>query len=126
MERLKDSMLENTISWYQSRKDLCGELENNIEEIQFEFLKELQEYRRTGLTPAEIRDGKLLTGWIPVEERLPEMDESGYAYVLVSMDDGFVAATGFTRDEGFGLWAESGEVIAWMPLPEPEKDGDND
>ena len=126
MEQLKDSILENTISWYQSRKNLCGELENNIEEIQFELLKELQEYRRTGLTPAEIRDGKLLTGWILVEERLPEMDESGYAYVLVSMDNGFVATTDFTKDGGFGLWLESGEVIAWMPLPEPEKDGGND
>lgn len=57
--------------------------------------------------------------WIPVTERLPKLDESGYAYVMVCMDDEFVATTDYTRDEGFSLWAESGEVIAWMPLPEP-------
>lgn len=40
------------------------------------ILAKLQEYERTGLTPQEIMDGKLLSGWIPVEERLP--DESDY------------------------------------------------
>lgn len=64
---------------------------------------------------------KILTQhrWIPVTERLPETDESGYAYVMVCMDDEFVAATDYTRGEGFGLWVESGDVVAWMPLPEP-------
>ena len=57
--------------------------------------------------------------WIPVSKQLPELDESGYAYVMVCMDDEFVTTTDYTRDEGFSLWAESGEVIAWMPLPEP-------
>jgi hypothetical protein len=60
-------------------------------------------------------------GWIPVSERLPELDEAGYAYVMVCMDDEFVATTNYTRDEGFRLWAYSGEVVAWMPLPEPYK-----
>lgn len=40
---------------------------------------------------------------------------------MVCMDDEFVATTDYTRDEGFGLWADSGEVVAWMPLPEPYK-----
>lgn len=57
--------------------------------------------------------------WIPVSKQLPELDEGGYAYVMVCMDDEFVATTDYIRDEGFSLWAESGEVIAWMPLPEP-------
>ena len=121
MERLKDSILNKMVLAMQTMKELCGEFDSVMEEMRFEFLKELQEYRRTGLTPAEIRAGKLLTGWIPVEERLPEMDESGYAHVLVSMDNGFVATTDFTKDGGFGLWLESGEVTAWMPLPEPPK-----
>ena len=59
--------------------------------------------------------------WIPVEEQLPKLDEDGYAYVMVCMDDEFIATTDYTRDEGFGLWADSGEVVAWMPLPEPYK-----
>lgn len=34
----------------------------------------LKKYEDTGLTPEEIMDGKMLTGWIPVEEKLPEDD----------------------------------------------------
>ncbi|MGF7002428.1 hypothetical protein M2149_000804 [Lachnospiraceae bacterium PFB1-21] len=84
-------------------------------------IAKLQAYERTGLTPEEIMDGKMLTGWIPVAEQLPKLDEDGYAYVLVCMDDEFVATTDYTRNEGFSLWEDSGEVIAWMPLPEPYK-----
>ena len=87
-----------------------------------EIINKLGEYEDTGLTPAEIMDGKMLTGWIPVDEQLPELDEDGYAYVMVCMDDEFVATTDYTRDEGFGLWAGSGEITAWMPLPEPYKE----
>lgn len=126
MERLENSILSKMILAMQTMKELCGEFDSVMEEMQLEFLKELQEYRRTGLTPAEIRDGKLLTGWVPVEEQLPKLGEDGYAHVMVSMDDGFVTVTNYTRDDGFALWAESGEVVAWMPLPEPEKDGDNE
>ena len=39
--------------------------------------------------------------------------------MLVCMDDEFI--TTYVKDEGFELWADSGEVIAWMPLPEPYK-----
>jgi Lar family restriction alleviation protein len=75
---------------------------------------------REGATQAW--NGRTRVGaWIPVSERLPKLDETGYAYVLVSMDDEFVATTNYTRDEGFRLWAYSGEVVAWMPLPEPYK-----
>lgn len=87
----------------------------------------LKKYEDTGLTPQEIMDGKMLTGWIPVEERLPKT-EDGYAHVMVSMDDGFVCTTDYTDNDGFELWADSGEVLAWMPLPEsyrPESGKEN-
>ena len=59
-------------------------------------------------------------GWIPVSERLPKCNPRyGEEYVLVCMDDGFVATTTYVENEGFELWAESGEVTYWMPLPEP-------
>lgn len=32
-------------------------------------------YEDTGLTPEEIMDGRMPTGWIPVEERMPEREE---------------------------------------------------
>lgn len=62
---------------------------------------------------------KCLTGvWIPITEQLPTT-EDGYAHVLVSMDDGFVCTTDYIDTDGFELWLDSGEVLAWMPLPEP-------
>ena len=51
--------------------------------------------------------------WIPCSERLPE-DEGEY---LVSFDDGFIATTGYYEGD-FELWADAGEPLAWMPLPE--------
>ena len=60
--------------------------------------------------------------WIPVSERLPEVDKYGEAYVLVCMDDEFITTTTYVENEGFELWAESGEVVAWQYLPEPYKE----
>jgi len=54
--------------------------------------------------------------WIPVEEQLP----SSGSHVLATFDDRFVATVSHgVIDEGWELWADSGEVIAWMRLPEP-------
>lgn len=51
--------------------------------------------------------------WIPIEERLPK--DGDY---LCSFDDGFITRVSFV-DGDWELWAESGEVIAWQPLPNP-------
>lgn len=51
--------------------------------------------------------------WIPVKERLPKNGTR----VLVTFEDGFVAAADYYGN-GWDLWADSGDVIAWMPLPE--------
>lgn len=83
-------------------------------------LWKLKEYENTGLTPDEILDGKLLTGWIPVEERLPKE----HTRVIATFDDDFVATVEYADD--WELWADSGEVVAWMPLPEPYKEDQND
>lgn len=60
-------------------------------------------------------------GWMPVEEQLPEHD----GLYLVCMDDEFIASVEYTTDkdgnQDWELWDESGEVAAWMPLPEPYK-----
>lgn len=87
----------------------------------------LAAYEDTGLTPEEIMDSQLLTGWIPVTERLPETsgimleDEK----ILIILADG-------TRTISFYInTAQGGKIffdgwdtyhpIAWMPLPEPYK-----
>ena len=53
--------------------------------------------------------------WIPIEKKLPKKG----TYVLASFDDGFVSAVEFADD--WELWADSGEVIAWQPLPKAYK-----
>jgi hypothetical protein len=61
--------------------------------------------------------------WIPVSERLPECDKRyGETNVLVCMDDEFIATATYVKNKGFELWAESGDVTYWMPLPEPPKE----
>jgi len=68
-----------------------------------------------GWIETEIDECPTVTNWIPVSERLPENE----SYVLAALDDGFAATVGYTGD--WELWDDSGEVIAWMPLPEPYK-----
>ncbi len=60
--------------------------------------------------------------WISVNDRLPKCDKYGEAYVLVCMDDEFIATTTYVENDGFELWEDSGEVTHWMPLPEPPKE----
>ena len=52
--------------------------------------------------------------WIPCEERLPEVGMS----VLVTSKNGYV----YTSNIAHGEWEYGGEIVAWMPLPEPYKE----
>lgn len=85
----------------------------------------LAAYEDTGLTPEEIMDGRLLTGWIPVADRLPETsgvmleDEK----ILIILADGtrtisFYINTVQGKKIFFDGW-DTYNPIAWMPLPEP-------
>ena len=67
--------------------------------------------------------------WIPCSERLPKINEC----VLVSDVAGYVQVAELYRNKKGKLKWESDigldldcEVIAWMPLPEPYKEGDTD
>lgn len=65
-------------------------------------------------------------GWIPVSERLPEKNKDVIATVKYSGFMGMYGRwlkTSFIDD--YGEWngeCIGGEVIAWMPLPEPYKE----
>ena len=88
---------------------------------QKDAMEALARYEETGLTPEEIMDGKMLTGWIPVKERLP----IGGTYVLCCFDSGEVDVLwqNWEEDEALlnyaGIDGEITKVTAWMPLPEP-------
>ena len=94
------------------------------------FANKLSRYEDTGLTPEEIIDGKLRTGWIPVTERLPEdvlnpITRDAYVYP-VTVDLGGVTDTRYYSFCG-GHWYNQGPkemddlVIAWKECPKPYK-----
>ena len=69
--------------------------------------------------------------WIPVSERLPDVD--GGEYLVYRKTDAFIKRpfcidiarwySDDTENNGFNKYSE---VIAWMPLPEPYKEAENE
>lgn len=79
-------------------------------------LHRLRDYEDTGLTPEEIMGGKILTGWIPITEQLPEDDTD----VIVCKSDGIINIAFWSGDAWISLDSNyTLNVFAWMPLPEP-------
>lgn len=61
--------------------------------------------------------------WIPVSERLPE----GYEEILICDKQGNISTGGYLGGErpfedNYGYYMD--EVIAWQPMPEPYKGGE--
>lgn len=94
----------------------------------------LAEYENTGLSPEEVkalRRQQRRYHWIPVEERLPEEDER----VMISTKNEVVKEGTYTERYGYamrkGFFTENcfedlQGVIAWQPLPESDKGGQNE
>ena len=101
------------------------ELEKILEEID----REIEERRKDpemrdvdicyGLNRAkDIIRRHMNDGWIPVEERLPEKE---YYTALCLTDKNYYCVAVYNGEYGFrtGDIDVEGEIIAWMPLPEP-------
>lgn len=104
-----------------------------------EISRHLAAYEDTGLTPQEIMDGKLLTGWIPVDERLPELGEPVLLFLDNSKEQKITTGMRYivdgivVDDERYnGEWCVGFDkldpefligkyVTHWMPLPQPPK-----
>ena len=70
------------------------------------------------------QDGLNADKWIPVEERLPQVDTEvlitnifGNLYVYTLTKDG----ERFLWEDDYGMWTSFEDVIAWKPLPQPYK-----
>lgn len=87
----------------------------------------LEEYKgdSVGLIAATVEDCQRVVremavedGWIPVSERLPEINDD----VLVCTAEGYVGAD-FICQEGNWFWNEEFPPTHWRPLPEPPREG---
>jgi len=123
----------NKIEFFGSAK--IGE-----DEYTFKFYEGKSEIRMNGELVATIDNSKPVTdesrveyveqGWIPCSKRLPENTDEWKAYITCN-EKGIISTT-FWAD-GWNCWrnpdgeinraCEITDIVAWMPLPEPYKEG---
>lgn len=95
----------------------------------------LRYYRAIGTRKAEeiIRKHLKNDGWIPVEERLPvvqkDLDDDDFPEFNVTIE-GAKKATTLNYSPADGTWFDDlgnvYSVIAWRPLPEPYREGEQE
>lgn len=110
----------------------------NTREKMYGAFYKLLNYEDTGLDPEQIREMDELYAekckelakhrWIPVTERLPEVEDGitdeECPEFIVAIKDATVSTT--LKYSPDGTWFDNNgyvySVVAWMPLPEPYKD----
>ena len=108
--------LEKILEEIEQKKERCL----NIVKVEVEPMEiTTHRERYKGLCMAEeIIRKHMNDGWIPVEERLPEKE---YYTALCLTDKNYYCVAVYNGEYGFrtGDIDVEGEIIAWMPLPEP-------
>ena len=89
-----------------------------------ELVDRLAEYEDIGLDPDEIQDLKDSNRWISISERLPKRERKVYLVTYKTIGERRYVKASYLRYTGTTsfccVWEKvNGEVIAWMPLPEP-------
>lgn len=82
-------------------------------------IEKLAAYEDTGITPEEIMDGKMPTGWIPCIAREP--DEAGWYLTTSALQFNCrdVDIKHYSKTRGWKVRPDEFFVLAWQPLPEP-------
>ena len=120
------SMISEQIKTLQSiadRLETDTELDMDIRHIQDFWAKDIRDAIDTIETlSAKVRANNLHGGWIPCSERLPE----GSLNSVIGWDE-YRNRCCFVQYWG-GRWilgndVDSVKIIAWMPMPEPYREG---
>ena len=136
IKKLSERTYEDIIS----RQEVIKELEE-LNAISFYELNEhsREAYREIKQMLKELPPAQSEQRWIPVSERLPEPEKE---YVLISKKPTKISGSKWSvdiairtldprsgkiqwRDSGFGV-IQDDKVLAWMPLPEPYKEGEDE
>ena len=108
MIHIKDKLMQ-----YEDEYSKYGKCDGLYIEDVLEMLEQLQ---------SDLEQDEKENGWIPVSERLPE--DGIYITTLdgelVGQEEPFTGMCGIEN----GKWDDEDCVIAWMPLPEPYKEDD--
>ena len=104
-----------------------GGTEMDVREKLIELLKQIKYVSVENAANILIDNGVTVQEWIPVDDRLPEDSNDGFADAVL-VTDGFVQHMAYFVG-GEWRFAESGEIkepmwyriTHWMPLPEPPK-----
>lgn len=102
-------------------------LEDILEEIDIKIAGSMGKKREGLLEARDIICKHMGDGWIPVEERLPTMEEYQKNDGRFILDDGNRRYQGlfdiydrkFKVTKFMPIFEDNSTVIAWMPLPEP-------
>ena len=140
MDRLTARTTKGHAYYPECFKEPCngGGCTKNMCDFAVEVCDKLAAYEDTGISPEQIREIDRLYSekcrelaeekkkhrWIPVKN--PPEENGGYICTLagdmVGSEESFVGMSWYENGE----WDDVEDVIAWMPLPEPYKENENE
>lgn len=80
--------------------------------------------RRTFDCIVDVQPTVEIPRWIPVEERMPDNEDKVLCCTETKRGDRNIVIGYYIKESGYWACGMNSNVIAWMPLPEPYKEGE--
>ena len=118
VKNLKNAADTNSLSLY--KRGLMKQAADAIEDLSKTLDEEVEINTALGCN---------MPVWIPVTERLPEIDQEvlvcshGHMYIFVLLEK-IIDKRGICWEDAYGYYQTIEDEDFWMPLPEPPKDGE--